>query len=153
MLQLALEVSTIGPQTERVFGQLVARPDVMPLLELLEAAPAGEVRDTLLGRIITAERLHAALHAEPPNVRLADRLALRLRRDAVDLIIDVLQDEEERLHGWAGDMLVRLADVAGARIVERLPGATGHAQRQLLHVIDRIGEWPAGFAPEPYVTS
>src|SRR5688500_10524476 len=45
MLQLALEVSTIGPQTERVFGQLVARPDVMPLLELPEAAPAGEVRD------------------------------------------------------------------------------------------------------------
>jgi hypothetical protein len=153
MLQLALEVSTIGPHTERVFAQLIARPDIIPLLDLLEAAPAGEVRDALLGRIVTCERLHGVLHTEPPNVRLADRLALRLRSDAVDLIIDVLQDEEERLHGWAGDMLVRLADVSGPRIAARLPEATVHAQRQLLHVIDRIGEWPAGFAPEPYVTS
>ncbi|HET9012889.1 MAG TPA: hypothetical protein VFN38_13780, partial [Gemmatimonadaceae bacterium] len=35
----------------------------------------------------------------------------------------------------------------------RLPNASVHAQRQLLHVIDRFGEWPAGFSPEAYATN
>ena len=150
MLQLALEVATIGPHTERVFAQMLARPDITPLLDLLEAAPEGATRDTLLGRVVTPERLHDVLHTESPNTKLAERLALRLRERAVDSIIALLEDEEERLHGWATDMLVRLSDVSGPRVVERLPNASVHAQRQLLHVIDRFGEWPEGFSPEPY---
>jgi len=153
MLQLALEVSTIGPHTERLIARFLARPDITPLLDLLEAAPPGETRDTLLARVITPARLTALLHANAPNVRLADRLATRLRGDAVDPILSVLADEEERLHGWAGDILAKLADVSGARIVERLPTAPVHAQRQLLHVIDRMDPWPEGFAPEPFATS
>jgi hypothetical protein len=153
MLQLALEVSTLGPNTERIFEQLLARPDVTPLLDLLEDAPEGDTRDTLLARVVTAERLIDLLHNDPPNVRVAERLALRLREVAVDPIINLLEDEEERLHGWAGDMLVRLADVSGPRIVERLPDAPVHAQRQMLHVIDGFTEWPVGFSPEPFATS
>jgi hypothetical protein len=153
MLQLALEVSTIGPHTEKLFAQMLARPDVTPLLDLLEGAPDGATRDTFLARIVTPERLIEVLHNEPPNTRLAERFALRLRDVAVDPIINLLEDEEERLHGWASDMLVRLADVSGARVVERLAGASVHAQRQLLHVVDRLGEWPAGFSPEPYAKS
>jgi hypothetical protein len=153
MLQLALEVSTIGPQTERVFAQLFARPDVTPLLDMLDAAPEGETRDVLLARIVTVDRLIATLHADAPNTRLAERLALRLRAVAVDPIIDLLQDEEERLHGWACDTLVRLAEVSGPRVVERLMDAPVHAQRQMLHIIDRLGEWPAGFEPDPFTAS
>jgi len=153
MLQLALEVATIGPHTERIFASMLARPDVTPLLDLLEAAPEGDVRNTLLSRVVTSERLVGLLHGEMPNTRLAERLALRLRESAVDPIISLLEDEEERLHGWASDMLVRLAEVSGHRIVERLPAAPVHAQRQLLHVIDRLGEWPGDFSPEPYATS
>ena len=150
MLQLALEVATIGPHTERLFAHMLARPDITPLLDLLEAAPEGATRDSLLGRVVTPERLHDVLHTESPNTKLAERLALRLRERAVDSIIALLEDEEERLHGWATDMLVRLADVSGPRVVERLPNASVHAQRQLLHVIDRFGEWPQGFSPESY---
>ncbi len=153
VLQLALEVSTIGPIVERTFAEVLARPDLTPLLDLLETAPAGDVRDTLLARVVTSERLVALLRGETPNVRLADRLAMRLRADAVDPIIDLLESEEERLQAWAADMLVRLADVSGPRIVERLPGAPVQAQRQLLHIIDRLDEWPAGFAPAPFTAS
>jgi len=153
MLQLALEVSTIGPNTERIFGELLARPDVTPLLDLLEDAPEGETRDMLLSRVVTPDRLIELLHSEPPNARLAERLALRLREVAVDPIIDLLEDEEERLHGWSSDMLARLANVSGQRIVDRLADAPVHAQRQMLHVIDRLGEWPGQFTPEPYATS
>jgi hypothetical protein len=153
MLQLALEVSTIGPHTERIFAQLLSRPDVMPLLDMLDAAPEGETRDQLLGRIVTVERLTNTLHSDTPNTKLAERLTLRLGAVAVDPIIDLLQDEEERLHGWACDMLVRLADVSGPRVVERLMDAPVHAQRQMLHIIDRLGEWPADFSPEPFTAS
>ena len=153
MLQLALEVATIGPHTERIFAQLLGRADVTPLLDLLEAAPNGPTRDELLDRIVTVERLSEALHREPPNVKLAERLALRLRGVAVDPIIDLLADEEERLHGWACDALVRLADVSGVRVGERLMDAPVHAQRQMLHIIDRLGEWPADFSPEPFTAS
>ena len=153
MLQLALEVSTIGPHTQRVFAQLLARPDLTPLLDLVEAAPDGPARDELLRRIITPERLVETLHGDQPNVRLAERLALRLRDVAVDPIIALLEDEEERLNGWACDTLVRLADVSGARVVERLMDASVHAKRQMLHIIDRLGEWPAGFSPEPFTAS
>ena len=153
MLQLALEVGTIGPHTERIFTQFLERPDITPLLDLLEAAPPGETRDALLARVVTPARLTATLHAETPNVRLADRLAMRLRTEAIDSMIDVLADEEERLHGWAGEILARLGEVSGPRIVSRLPTAPMHAQRHLLHVIDRMDQWPEGFAPEPYVTS
>ena len=153
MLQLALEVATIGPHTERVFAQLLARPDVTPLLDLLEGAPDTPARDELLGRVVTPERLIATLHSEQPNVRLAERLALRLRDVAVDPIIGLLEDEEERLNGWACDTLVRLADVAGARVAERLMDAPVHAKRQMLHIIDRLAEWPVGFSPEPFTAS
>jgi hypothetical protein len=153
MLQLALEVSTIGPHTQRVFAQLLARPDVTPLLDLVETAPDSPARDELLRRIVTPERLIETLHGDQPNVRLAERLALRLRDVAVDPIIGLLEDEEERLNGWACDTLVRLADVAGARVVERLMDASVHAKRQMLHIIDRLGEWPAGFSPEAFTAS
>lgn len=153
LLQLSLEVGTIGPHSERIFAHLLDGPDITPLLELLEGAPDGDVRDALLARVVTTERLLRTLHSDPPNTRLADRLALRLRGLAVDTIIDVLDYEEERLHAWASDVLVRLADVSGTRIVERLPAASVHAQRQLLHVIDRMGDWPTGFAPESFVES
>ena len=77
----------------------------------------------------------------------------RLRLVAVDPIINLLEDEEERLHGWACDMLVRLADASRPRVAERLADAPVQTQRQLLHVIDRLGEWPEGFCPERYLTS
>jgi hypothetical protein len=153
MLQLALEVSVIGPHTELIFAQLLARPDITPLLDLLEGSPDGPTRDALLSRIVTPERLIDVLHNEPPNTRLAERLALRLRQVAVDPVINLLEDEEERLHGWASDLLVRLADVSGARVVERLATAPVHAQRQLMHIVDRLGDWPEGFSPEPYAAS
>ena len=153
MLQLALEVSTIGPHTERLFAQMLARPDVTPLFDLLENAPESPARETLLGRIVTPDRLMDVLHSEPPNTKLGERIALRLGQIAVDPVINLLEDEEERLHGWASDMLVRLAEFSGARVVERLPGAPVHAQRQLLHVVDRLGSWPDGFSPEPYTIS
>lgn len=153
MLQLALEVGTIGPNTNRILDQLLARPDITPLLDILDGAPEGPTRDALLARVVTVERLVATLHTEPPNTRLAERLALRLRERAVDPIMDLLEDEEERLHGWAGDMLVRLADVSGSRVVARLPDAPVHVQRQLLHVIDRLEAWPAGFSPDVYATA
>jgi len=153
MLQLALEVSTIGPHIERIFTMMLERPDVTPLLDLIDAGPEGAMREKLLARIVTPKRFTDLLHSESPNTRLAERLALRLRELAVAPIIDLLEDEEERLHGWASDLLVRLEDVSGARVAERLATAPVHAQRQLLHVVDRLGEWPAGFSPESYATS
>jgi hypothetical protein len=153
MLQLALEVSTIGPHTERIFAQMLARPDVTPLLELLDGGPEGDARDTLLARVVTAERLIDTLQSDQPNTRLAERLALRLRGVAIDPIIRLLEDEEERLHGWACDMLVRLAEESGPRVVDRLIDAPVHAQRQMLHVIDRLGEWPTGFSPKSFLAS
>jgi len=153
LLQLAMEVETIGPKTERAFAQMLARPDITLVLDLLEGGPAGPTRETLLDRIITPDRLIDVLHAETPNTKLGERLALRLREVAVDPIINLLEDEEERLHGWACDVLVRLADVSRTRVAERLVGAPVQAQRQLLHVIDRFGEWPDGFTPEAYATS
>jgi hypothetical protein len=67
---------------------------VAPLLDLLEAAPEGATRDTFLSRIVTPERLIDVLHNEPPNTRLAERLALRLRESAVAPCINLLEDEE-----------------------------------------------------------
>jgi len=153
LLQLALEVATIGPNVEKVFVQMLARPDIAPVLDLVEGAPASPARETLLDRIVTPIRLVDVLHAETPNTKLGERLALRLRLVAVDPIINLLEDEEERLHGWACDMLVRLGDVSRPRVAQRLSDAPVQAQRQLLHVIDRLGEWPEGFCPEQYVKS
>jgi len=152
MLQLALEVSTVGPHTERIFAQMLARPDVTPLLDLLDGAPEGPTRDALTARVVTPERLIDTVHAQQPNTRLAERLALKLGNVAVDPVINLLEDEEERLHGWACDILVRLPG-AGTRVVQRLFASPVHAQRQMLHVIDRLGEWPAGFKPQPFTSS
>jgi len=153
LLQLALEVGTIGPKVEKVFAQMLGRPDITPVFDLVDGAPAGPTREMLLDRIVTPNRLVDVLHAETPNTKLGERLALRLRDVAVDPIINLLEDEEERLHGWACDMLVRLADVSRTRVAERLATAPVQAQRQLLHIIDRLGEWPDGFCAEAYATS
>lgn len=153
ILQLSIDVATIGPLTERAFATLASRADIAPLLDLLEGAPEGPTRETLLARIVTPERLTDALHAEPPNTRLADRLVSRLQERGVDAVINVLEAEGDRLHGWASNTLVRLAGVAMGRIIARLEGAAPHAQRQLLHVIDLAGELPEGFDPTPFASS
>jgi hypothetical protein len=153
LLQLALEVATIGPNVEKAFAQMLARPDITPVFDLLDGAPTSPTREMLLDRIVTPHRLVDVLHAQTPNTKLGERLALRLGQVALDPIINLLEDEEERLHGWACDMLVRLANVSGTRVAERLATAPVQAQRQLLHVIDRLGQWPEGFCPKQYVTS
>jgi len=153
MLQLALEVSTIGPHTERIVARMLAQPDVTQLFDMLEGAPEGPTRDALLDRVVTADRLVAVLHAEMPNTRLAERLAARLGEAAVDPLIGLLDNEAERLNGWACEMLVRLGSVSGPRVLERLETASAQTQRQLLHVIDGLSEWPSGFSPEPFATS
>jgi len=90
LLQLALEVATIGPNVEKAFAQMIARPDITPVLDLVEGAPASPAREMLLDRIVTPDRLVDVLHAETPNTKLGERLALRLRVVAVDPVINLL---------------------------------------------------------------
>src|SRR4029450_8548494 len=96
---------TLGRHIERIFTMMLERPDVTPLLDLIDGGPEGAMREKLLARVVTPKRFTDLLHSESPNTRLAERLALRLRELAVAPIIDLVEDEEERRRGWASGSL------------------------------------------------
>ncbi len=151
LLAMGIEIQILGDPVWRSVDQLCARPDITPLLDLLDAAPPGWMRDTLWRHVASQDRLHVQLHRAPINMQVVQRLVARMQLAAVEPLLDALESADDRLVSSLLDLLTGLGAEAAPFVVERLAGARWGMQRQLLAVLGKFGELPAGFSARDYM--
>ena len=152
ILEMALQIGVVGPSPLRALDEIRAREDLLPLLDLLEGSPDTPARQLLGTRALTPELLQELIARAPATARAAERVAVRLGAPSLDLLIDALEEADDKQSTWLADTIVRLGDVVAAPICDRLRALRPSAQRALLTVLDRLGGWPESFSPATYAS-
>lgn len=151
LLAMGLEIEVLGDPVWRSVDELCARPDLTPLLDLLDEAPDGWMRDTLWRHVASQDRLYVQLQRGPINLQVVQRLVARMQLAAVEPLLNALESADDRLVSSLLDLLTGLGAEAAPFVVERLTSARWGMQRQLLVVLGKLGEAPPGFSPRDYV--
>jgi len=151
LLAMGIEIQVLGDPVWRSVDQLCARQDLTPLLDLLDAAPDGWMREALWKHVASQDRLYVQLQRDPINLQVVQRLVTRMQLAAVEPLLDALESADDRLVSSLLDLLTGLGAEASPFVVERLAGARWGMQRQLLVILSKFGEMPAGFSPRDYV--
>ena len=151
LLAMGFEIEMLGEPVWRAVDELAARADFTPLLELLDAAPPGWIRDTLWHYVASPERLHAVLQRAPINFGLVHRLVARMRLAAVEPLLDAIENADDRTASSLIDILAGMGVEIGGFITSRLASARWPLLRTFLAVLGRLPEWPADFQPREYV--
>lgn len=148
LLAMGLEIETLGDQVWRSADALAARPDLAPLLNLVDNAPSVWMRDTLWRHVATPERLRLQLALEPLPVATLERVVRRMGVAAVESILDAYEDTtDEKRQAQLLQLLERVGAAAGAEALERVPGMRWTQLRPLLALLGRHPEWECGYDP------
>jgi hypothetical protein len=150
LLAMGFEIELLGEPVWRAVDQMLERPDFAPLLDFLDAAPPGWLREALWHYVASPERLHAVLSRTPINFGLVHRLVARMRLAAVDPLLDAIEALDERTASSLVDILAGLGDDVGGFIAARLASTRWPLLRTYLAIIGRLSAWPAGFTPRDY---
>lgn len=151
LLQMGIEIQVLGEPVWRSVDVLASRADLAPLLEVLEAAPAGWMPDAIWHHVASADRLHQQLAHDPINIAVVQRLVTRMGLAAAEPLLDALELSDDRTAPGYVDMLVALGPDVGPLVVARLSGARWGVQRLLLVILGRLTALPGGFNALQYL--
>ncbi len=151
LLQMGIEIQILGEPVWRSVDALASRTDLVPLLDVLDAAPEGWMREALWRHIATSDRLHQQLGREPVNIAVVQRLAARMELSAAEPLLDALETADDRMASSYVDMLSALGTDVGPLVASRIAGARWGVQRLLLVILGKLSELPVGFAPREFV--
>jgi hypothetical protein len=151
LLAMGLEIGILGEPVWRATDQLASRGDISPLLDLLESAPPGWMREWLWRHVATTDRLYQQLQREPVNLHVVQRLAARMKIAAAEPLLDALERADERASSAYVDTLEALGSEVGPIVVARIPSARWSIQRLLLVIVGKLPSPPAGFAPREFI--
>lgn len=146
LLAMGLEIETLGDQVWRSADAMALKPDLAPLLNLVDNAPSLWMRDTLWRHVATPARLRLQLALDPLPVQTLERMLRRMGVSAVDPILDALEDaSDEKRQAALVALLERIGAPAGRVVLERLPGLRWSLVRPLLAALGRHPEWESGY--------
>lgn len=146
LLAMGLEIETLGEQVWRSADELAQRPDVAPLLNLVDNAPSLWMRDALWRHVATPQRLRLQLALDPLPVATLERIVRRMGVAAVEPVLDAFEEStDERRHAALAQLLERGGAEAGPVILARLPGLRWSLLRPLLALLGRHPEWDCGY--------
>ena len=152
LLAMGLEIETLGDAVWRSADAMAAGPDLTPLLNLVDNAPALWARDAVWRHVATPERLRVLLALDPLPLPVLQRMAARMGAAAVTPILDALDDADARAAERLLEVLDRAGPGAGPLIVDRLPGMRWAVLRPLMALLGRHPEWESGFSSAPWLT-
>jgi hypothetical protein len=150
LLAMGLEIEVLGEPVWRSIDQMTARPDLTPLLDLLDAANAGWMKEALWRHVATPERLESQLARYPATAKAVDRLVARMGLAAAEPLLATLARESEASAAPLVDLLGAIGPEVGPVIVSRLVVSRWPMVRHLLAVINRLDAWPDGFDARDY---
>jgi DNA-binding transcriptional MerR regulator len=153
VLQIALETDCGGPRVYAALDTLVGAHRIPEAVGVLcDAPPAGTATANALWRhIATPARLRAELSAPRLDFATIESLVSRLGALAVDPLLDVLEqanDRSARAHMLR--LLVSIGPPVAPVAAARLKNAPWFVQRNLLALLRMLKIWPAGFSAVTY---
>ena len=151
LLAMGLEIQILGEPVWRSADMMASRADIGPLLDLLDAAPEGWMKEALWRHVATIDRLYQQIEREPPNMTVAQRLVNRMKLSAVDVLLDSLEAADDRQASSFVDLLVTLGDDVGPVVARRLRGARWGVQRLLLVLLGKLAALPADFSVREFL--
>lgn len=151
LLAMGIEIRILGEPVWRSADALASREDLVPLLDLLDTAPEGWMRDALWRHVATVDRLQQQLQRSPINMPVVQRMVARMQLAAVDPLLDALETADDRLSPVFVDMLAALGDEIGPFVLARMPSSRWAMQRLLLVVLGKLGSLPTGFGLREFI--
>lgn len=152
LLSMGLEIETLGDQVWRSVDAMVARPDLAPLFNLVDNAPAPWMRDSLWRHIATPQRLRLMLALDPLPLASLQRLVQRMGTAAAEPILDALDEaEDEKGQEKLVELLGSIGAPAGPIIHERLTGMRWGLVRPLIALLGRNPDWKSGYDAAQYL--
>jgi hypothetical protein len=115
------------------------------LLDILDAAPEGWIREALWRHTAMPDCLYRQLERHEVDLTTVERLVARMKLAAAPALLDALELSDEKHTTAYIEMLVGMGPEVGALVAGRLEGARAAQQRLLLSIITKIGVAPAGF--------
>lgn len=154
LVEMSLEVDSIGPSVYRACGAMVDQGRLGELIALLEAAPENTTAaEELWGRAVSPDTLHWLLAEEPVDFATVDRVLPRLGAFAVDPLLDALASAAER--GTRRALLDRIrlmGPILGPSITARLGDERWYVLRNLLSLLEELPQLPIGFTVLPWMS-
>lgn len=150
LLKMGIEIEMLGDPVWRALNALQTADDISPLLDILDEAPPGWMRDTLFRYTATPDTLFRQLERREADIAVIERLVSKMQLAAAPLLLDALDVADERRATTYVDILVGLGPEVGSIVADRLDGARASQQRLLLSIIARIGVSPKGFDLKVY---
>ena len=151
LLAMGIEIGVLGEPVWRSVDQMTARPDLGPLLDLLDAAPDGWMKAALWRHIGTPERLDALLTESPIDTQTVGRLVTVMKLAAAGPLLESLTHATDAASGPIVDMLASVGPEVGPLIVARLTTARWSVLKHLLAVIGKLDGWPDAFDARDYM--
>ena len=152
VVQLSLETEVWGTTTKHAVADMVKRGQIAQLLAIADGTPdQNKVVMTLRRHLDNTGTIKRLLRDKPIDFEVLHRLVTRVGYPAAGALLDALEGEDERGARWKlFEMLAQLGPKVGDAVVARLPKGPWTLQRNLLLLLGRLEEWPAGFSPAPY---
>jgi len=145
LLAMGLEIEILGEPVWRAVDMLAAKPDLTPLMDLLDAANDGWMKEALWRHVATPGRLEEQLAMVPVNNSVVGRLVDRMRLAAAEPLLVALALSDERTSGALVEQLGSIGQDVGPVLLSRLGTARWPLLRMLLATIGRLERWPDGF--------
>jgi len=145
LLTMGIEIEMLGEPVWRAVDMLVAKPDLTPLFDLLDAAPDGWMKETLWRHVATPDRLEEQLAQPNANAAVVARLVARLKVGAVEPLLEALVRSDERSAPALVELLATIGPEIGTALTSCLATARWQYLRLLLMAISKLDSWPEGF--------
>jgi hypothetical protein len=151
---MGLELDSDAPAVLEAVDRVVAEGRVLRLLEALGEMPVtSKAVSRMWERIATPELVGQLAGQEPPDFKALDLLAPRVGSPAAAPLLDALAVAESRgaRRGFLA-LLARLGAAIGPLVVSRLDDPRWYVTRNLLALLDEVGDAPPGFTPARWLT-
>ena len=120
LLAMGLEIEILGEPVWRAVDMLAAKPDLTPLMDLLDAANDGWMKEALWRHVATPGRLEEQLAMVPVNNSVVGRLVDRMRLAAAEPLLVALALSDERTSGALVEQLGSIGQDVGPVLLSRL---------------------------------
>ena len=141
IIQMSLELDSLGEPVTRAMDALVRRRDLLRLLTLVSNAPEqSRAAATMWRQLASPDQLRAALRETPIDFTLVDQLVPRLRLAAADPLLDALEVSPLRaVRRKLLELLTQLGPEIVTVIEARLPDERWFVVRNMLMLLADLG--------------